>query len=178
MYYIALLAPEAINVQVLEWKHFMRDLFGCVIALKSPAHVTLCSPFWMNSDLQQSLEESIKTFSSAQKGFDVELKNFDSFKPRVIFVHVNESSMLSQLQQGLEAHLLSNPLFPVKKTTKPFHPHITIANRDLGKNDFRRAWDHFWDKKYEASFQANGITLLRHNGLQWEPVYTAFFPLV
>jgi 2'-5' RNA ligase len=175
MYYIAIVAPEAINEQVLQWKHFMRDRFGCTVALKSPAHVTLCSPFWMETALQPDIEKAITIFSSTQKDFSIELNNFGSFKPKVIFVHVEESPDLSQLQQNLETHLSADPLFPIKKTTRDFHPHITIANRDLSKSNFHIAWEFFRDKRYRVFFQGNAITLLKHNGVLWEVIYTASF---
>ena len=178
MYYISIVAPEAINEQVAQWKNFMRDRFGCIVALKSPAHITLASPFWMNASLQGLLEDTIKEFSNNQKNFLIELKDFGSFKPRVIFVRVTESVDSTHLRDSLEEHLLTNPLFPIKKTARPFHPHITVANRDLHKTDFYTAWEYFKNKKYEASFMANGITLMKHNGILWEAVYKASFPVM
>lgn len=178
MYYIAVLAPATINDQVLQWKHFMRDRFGCIVALKSPAHLTLASPFWMNNDLQPVLEQSLEIFSSVRKGFPVRLKNFDSFKPRVIFVHVEASDSLTHLKDDLERDLLLNPLLPIKKTDKDFHPHITIANRDLHKKDFNAAWESFKSKTYEDSFTVTGISLMKHNRVHWEEAYTARFPLM
>jgi 2'-5' RNA ligase len=176
MYYIALVAPEAINDKVIQWKHFMRDRFGCIVALKSPAHITLISPFWMNTDMQSGLENAIKEFSNTRNRFLIELKNFDCFKPRVIFVHVKESDSLSSLETEFNEYLVMNILFPIKNKTKPFHPHLTIANRDLHKKDFTEAWQYFKNKTYKASFLASGITLLRHNGIRWDSAYIAAFP--
>ena len=178
MYYIAILAPEAVNAQVLKWKHFMRDRFGCIVALKSPAHITLVSPFWMKTENHYELEMSLKVFCQLQKTFLIELENFDSFKPRVIFVHVHSSDELTNLSVKLQNHLLSNPGFPINKSARPLHPHITIANRDLKKTDFRDAWEYFKNKKYKASFEATGITLMKHDGDQWQVAYTSGFPLV
>ena len=177
MYYIAIIAPEAIDEQVKSWKLYLRDHFGCIVALKSPAHLTLISPFWMNTELQQALQNSMQEFSSSQHGFTLQLKNFDSFKPRVIFVQVMQSDNLLQLKNILEKHLLAHSQFPIKEA-RAFHPHITLANRDLQKKDFGTAWEHFNKKNYETSFLVEGITLMKHNGLQWEPVHHAIFPLI
>lgn len=98
---------------------------------------------------------------------------FDCFKPRVIFVHVLESKSLKLLQSNLEQFLLSKEAFPIKKTTREYHPHITIANRDLMKHDFAPAWEHFRNKEYESSFEANGMTLMKHDGARWMPIHTA-----
>ena len=178
MYYIAVLTTEDINNQVLQWKHYMRDRFGCTVALKSPAHITLLSPFWMNTGLQKSLEDALDAFSQQQKCFVIELHNFDSFKPRVIFVHIKESPEFIHLAESLEKDLAANRLFPVPKPERPIHPHITIANRDLHKSDFPIAWEFFKKKKYEASFAINCLALMKHNGATWEPAHTAMFPFL
>ena len=176
MYFIAIEAPESINEQVLQWKHFMRDRFRCVVALKSPAHITIVSPFWMKVALQPALENTMNQFSASQTSFPVDLKNFDCFRPRVIFIHVESSALLDSLKSGFENHLLGND-FSIKRETRGFHPHITIANRDLRKKDFAEAWEHFSRKQYITSFIADGITLLKHNGTIWEAVHKASFPL-
>ena len=175
MYYIAIAAPREINEQVLKWKHYMLDNFGCAVALKSPAHITLISPFWMNEIHQHFLETSLEQFSNKQKSFTVELKDFDCFKPRVLFVGVINSPELHQLKTAIEEYLLLFELFPIKKESRPFHPHITIANRDLRKKDFYVAWEHFGKKKYEANFLAREVSLLKHNGAKWEIAFSAAF---
>jgi 2'-5' RNA ligase len=178
MYYIAVVAPPAINDQVLQWKLFMRDRFGCIVALKSPAHITLVSPFWMNKDLQPQLEAALQTFSSDKQTFSIQLRNFDSFKPRVIFIHVEQSSTFARLKDDLENYLLANRSFPIKRETRTFHPHMTIANRDLHKKDFNEAWEYFKNKQYTESFLISGLSLMKHNGTYWEVAYTSNFPLV
>lgn len=177
MYYIAVLAPAKINEQVMQWKHYMRDRFNCIVALKSPAHITLISPFWMDIDLQPVLENVTEDFSRTRRSFSIALNNFDCFKPSVIFVHVEKSDLLESLKTEFETHLLTNTSFHIKTEMRPFCPHITIANRDLHKKDFIEAWQYFKDKTYHASFLANGITVMKHNGVYWDSIYTANFPL-
>ena len=177
MYYIAVLAPDVVNEDVIRWKHFMRDRYGCTVALKSPAHITLVSPFWMKTDLQPMLQETMKEFSATRTGFVTLLKNFGCFQPRVIFVAVEEAEPLLLLQSELEQELLSKKRFIIKPETRPFHPHITVASRDLQKRNFAEAWEYFRNKIYSASFTVNGVTLLRHSGAKWEALHTALFPL-
>lgn len=174
MYYIAILAPGDINEKLLEWKKFMRDHFNCKAALKSPAHITLIIPFWMEGDDQPALENALKTYCDTQRKFDILLSNFNSFKPRVIYVDVMRSGQLAQLRNDLEAFLAKRK-FPVKKSNNEFHPHITIATRDLRKKDFAEAWKHFENKQYEAYFTATGLTIMKHSGTAWSPIYSADF---
>jgi 2'-5' RNA ligase len=168
LYFIAIVAPEAINRLVLEWKQYMLQEFKCKVALKSPAHITLIPPFEMSATGQAALEDAIAAFSLQQQSFSIQLKDFAAFKPRVIYVHVQPNDLLNDLKASLEVNLLKNKQFPIKKEDRPFHPHVTIANRDLRKEDFPLAWLHFQQIGYEVSFTANAISLLQHNGQIWE----------
>jgi 2'-5' RNA ligase len=175
-YFIAIVAPEEINQQVLEWKQYMLQHFNCKVALRSPAHITLIPPFIMADTMQHELEEVLLEFANEQSSFPIQLKNFAAFKPRVLYVHVQPNSLLNDLQASLEAFLLQHKHFPIKKEDRAFHPHVTIANRDLQKEDFPLAWQYFQQMSYEVSFPAYAISLLRHNGQIWEVANS--FPLV
>ncbi|MBO9200776.1 MULTISPECIES: RNA 2',3'-cyclic phosphodiesterase [Niastella] len=175
LHFIAIVTPEEINRKVLQWKFYMRDQFGCKVALKSPAHITLISPFMMPDNLQPGLQELLQPFASREQHFSIQLKNFAAFKPRVIYVDVLPSPRLTEFKTALETTLLQSNRFPVKKEERPFHPHVTIANRDLHKKDFPLAWQHFQQINYEVTFTANAFALLRHNGQIWEIIHS--FPL-
>ena len=175
LHFIAIVAPEDINRKVTEWKNYMRDHFKCKVALKSPAHITLIAPFDMPDNLQAEMQELLLPFAARQQGFPIQLKNFAAFKPRVIYVDALPGERLNELRTALETILLQSNRFPIKKEERPFHPHVTIANRDLRKKDFPLAWQHFQLINYEASFMANAIALLRHNGQVWEIAHS--FPL-
>ncbi len=60
MYFVALVAPPDINADVLKWKNFFKEKFGCTVALKSPAHITLIPPFWMKEESEDDLIAAIK----------------------------------------------------------------------------------------------------------------------
>ena len=173
MYFLAIVAPAQINEQVLKWKHYMREHYGCTVALKSPAHITLVPPFWMDISLEKNLMNDVDAFAAQQHKFEISLKNFDAFKPRVIFVGIEDNDELRELKLALENYL--HLTYPIKKETRPFHPHLTIANRDLRKKDFAPAFEHFNRIEYEVSFPAAGISLLRHNGTEWDVHHISVF---
>ncbi len=168
MYFLAIVAPADINKQVLEWKHYMRDHFGCAVALRSPAHITLIPPFWMNKDLEDALQSDAAQFAQQQNSFEITLHNFDAFKPKVIFVNVDENAALSAFKLSLEDFLVSKQRYPIKKETRPFHPHVTLANRDLRKKDFASAFEHFNKISYQQSFTAQELAIMKHGGSQWD----------
>lgn len=175
MYYIAMVAPEDINKEVLKWKQFMQERYGCSVALKSPAHITLIPPFWMIPDLENDLVNSIKEFSRYQQSFTVQLKDFSAFKPRVIFIDISKNEQLDSLQHSFESIIITTGKYPVKKDNRPFHPHVTLATRDLHKKAFYEAWEIFEKKHYEALWNVKGISLLRHNKKNWEVIFTSQF---
>jgi 2'-5' RNA ligase len=175
MYYIALLAPEEINKDVLKWKKFFRDVYGCTAALKSPAHITLLPPFWMKEEQEASLANAIQQFCRRQESFPVKLSGFSCFSPKVIFVSVERNSNLELLYSSITRYLTGLNKFPLAKDTRPFHPHITLASRDLFKKGFYEAWKIFENKKYEATWTAGSISLMRHNKKNWDAVHTSWF---
>ena len=173
MYYIAIVAPEEINQQVLKWKNYFKENFGCTVALKSPAHITFIPPFWMDGKLENDLIQSVLNFSRSKNKFEIALKDFAAFKPKVIFVDIEKSEKLAEIQKSFSEFILSENKFPLKKDDRPFQPHITIATRDLYKKAFYEAWEVFCKKKYKAPWIVNGVSLLRHNKKNWDVIFTS-----
>jgi 2'-5' RNA ligase len=178
MYFIALVLPEKINDDILKWKLFMKEHFNCVAALRSPTHITLVPPFWMNDDRENKLRDAITQFSQHQVPLEISLKNFAAFKPRVIYADVLSIPQLQTLCSQLFEYLIALDLFPIKKDDRPFHPHVTIATRDLHKKAFQAAWEIFKNKKYEAVAWVEGISLLKHNQKNWDVVFTSQFETI
>jgi 2'-5' RNA ligase len=175
MYYLALIAPDDVDRQVLIWKNRMKDLYQSVVALRSPAHITLIPPFWMNEELEPELIDSIHSFSKTQISSTINMNGFSCFKPSVIFADVLVDHWITELKHALENSLISKNRFPIKKDTRAFHPHITIATRDLHKKQFEEAWKYFENKDYSKTWMANGISLLRHNKKNWDVIFTSQF---
>jgi 2'-5' RNA ligase len=173
MYYVAILAPGEIDQQVLKWKNYFKEHYGCTVALKSPAHVTIVPPFWMKEDLENELIKSIDEFWTGQDTFEINLKGFSTFKPKVIFIDVEKHDALISLRKEFNNFILQKNKFPIEKDDRPFHPHVTLATRDLHKKAFNEAWNVFSEKKYAASWSVNGISLLRHNKKNWNVIFTS-----
>lgn len=173
MYFIALVAPVNINEDILKWKNFFKERYECTVALKSPAHITLIPPFWMKDELESDLINSIKEFSRLKRKFEISLKNFAAFKPRVIYVDVLRTERLNDIHASLNDFILSQNKFQVKKDDRPFLPHVTLATRDLHKKSFYEAWEIFSKKKYEVNWFVSGISLLLHNKKNWDVIFTS-----
>jgi 2'-5' RNA ligase len=51
---------------------------------------------------------------------------------------------------------------------RPYHPHMSVAFRDLSRLHFAKAWEYYSQLSYEREFALKEIYLLRHNGREWE----------
>ena len=59
MYFIVLVLPPLLNEKVLHWKNFMYQRYECKVGLKSPAHITIVPPFWMEEENEKMLLEDV-----------------------------------------------------------------------------------------------------------------------
>lgn len=169
LYFIAIVPPEPVLCEILEFKNHMAKTYGAKAALRSPAHITLHMPFKWKETKEDFLIKSLIFFSSSQHSFELTLQGFGCFKPRVIFINSKENDLLNSLQLRLRTLAKKElNLFNSNYRSHPFHPHITIAFRDLKKELFIPAWEEFKSKIYQVSFMVNAICLLKHNGKRWD----------
>lgn len=170
MFYIAVLCPQEINRKVHQYKLWMREHFGCIVALKSPAHITMIAPFWLPNEEEDSLIKTFNNFQPELSPVEISLNNFAHFSNRVIFVSVNENQQLTTLQKKVEEHFILQFSRNIKAEQRPFHPHITIANRDIKPGDFNKAWQYFSKQKLDESFTSNSISLLKLSPGKWNVI--------
>jgi 2'-5' RNA ligase len=168
-YFIAIVPPPPIYEEALKWKTFFQANFNAKAALRSPPHITLHMPFEWKSAKENLLIDSLASFSNECKSFPIELKNFGSFPPRVIFIQVVENSELRDLQKRLIQYCKSElNLFNANRREQPYHPHLTVAFRDLKKSVFPNAWQVVKDERFQHSFHCKSLALLKHTGKYWE----------
>lgn len=168
LYLIALIPGEELRDQVRELKMEIKDRFNASHALKAPAHITLQMPFRRDESEEHDIVEKLGEFSSEHSPFEVSLNGFDAFPPRVIFLEVTNHKPIKELHSALNDFLKTQLGFIQKEINDEIHPHMTIATRDLSKNMFHRAWPDFENRSFEATFRADHLHLLKHNGKHWE----------
>jgi 2'-5' RNA ligase len=175
MYYVAIVCPEELNNKVHSFKLWMQEKFGCKVALKSPAHITLIPPFWLDLEKEGLLLQALHGFESSLHSVTVELNGFDHFSNRVIFIDIKPNGHLATVRQEAEEHFRNKLGSLIKKETRSFAPHITIANRDLKPGDFIKAWQHFSVMPFEEKFISNNISLLKLIDGKWIVVGKGLF---
>lgn len=174
MYFIAVVLPGHLDEKVLEYKKWMKETYGCKVGLKSPAHITIAPPFWMEEEKEARLLHDLSTVAQQISTFTLTTANFSAFKTRTIFVAVEESRLLLALKKTSD-NFFRHTDYKIKIESRPFHPHITIATRDLHKGDFADSWAHFQNKELKETFEATGLSLLKHNGRAWDVIFTEPF---
>ena len=92
---------------------------------------------------EKALVDTLQLFSSDIDTLKIHLNGFSHFGKRVLFVKVNENPALEEVKKQVENHFskVFNDVF--KKGDRTFHPHVTIANRDIKPSDFLTAWEYF-----------------------------------
>jgi 2'-5' RNA ligase len=174
MYFVAIVLPEELDKKVLRYKQYMFEKFGSAVGLKSPAHITLIPPFWMEPGKEEQLIKDIEGFSSFNS-YVAQTDNFSAFKLRTIFIALAPNEAFSQLKKSVDEFFRNNQHYKIKVDERPFHPHITIATRDLHKKDFAEAWPYFAEKKFQEEWMVKGISVLRHNKKNWDVIFTSQF---
>jgi 2'-5' RNA ligase len=169
LFYIAVMCPAEINDRVTVMKNWMKDQYGCVAASKSPAHLTIVPPFRAEDEMEANLLDFVSTFNIGVVPFEIRLNGYGNFDSRVLFVKVDESQALMQLERDamteFEQHFPSI-IFGIKP---PFHPHVTIATRDIPEGKLSEAKAHFEaTQPFDEVFTVNGLRLVKLVNGTWE----------
>lgn len=150
----ALTALEAIKQEIFEAHHIKG-------ALRSPAHITLHRPFeWPNAK-EEKLINALHNFDFGPE-FTVPVRNFAWFEPRVLFADVIRTAELDDLHARISRYCQKElKLLNEVNDRRGFHPHITLAFRDLKKPQFYALQEEFRERSLHLDFSAKGITLLK-----------------
>ena len=130
-YFIAIVPPEPLLSSIREIKQAVFDDYGTKGALRSPAHITLHMPFSWEEEKEEKLIAELSDFRD-QAAFKIRLKDYGCFEPRVVFINVPQNASLAALQQSLVKHVKQRlQLFNQSDDMRGFHPHVTVAFRDI-----------------------------------------------
>jgi len=176
-FFIALLPPGEIQNYTNEIKEYFAQNYQSQGAKNSPPHITLQPPFEWQLDAVPVLEQALSTFAQTQTPMTITLKGFGAFAPRVIYINILKTPELLTLQKALMTYLeTSLGIVHPDPQSRPFVPHMTVAFRDLTESNFRAAWSEFQDRQLEFEFTASQLTLLIHDGKQWN--FSTEFPFL
>ncbi|MCC3404938.1 MAG: 2'-5' RNA ligase family protein [Microcoleus sp. PH2017_10_PVI_O_A] len=167
-FFIALVPPPDLQNHITQIKLYFAEHYNSRGALNSPPHITLQPTFeWPAADVPK-LEESLKRFSANRQPIPVTLSGFAAFAPRVIYAGVVKSPQLLEMQTDLMSYVAAKlGIVDRISQTRPFVPHMTVAFRDLTKENFQTAWLESAARELHFEFTAAELTLLVHDGSRW-----------
>ena len=156
------------------WKEYFAEHHNSKAALKSPPHITLHMPFKWRTQNEEQIIKLLEKVTSEHQSFTIGLSGFSAFAPRVIFIDMKENIELRKLQVDLVTDTRKElKIFNDNYKERGFHPHMTVAFRDLKKPEFFKAWKKFENEEFSGEFVVAHLCLLKHNGSTWD-VYKRF----
>jgi len=166
-YFIAIIPPEKILERVELIKQQLFEEHRIKGALRTPAHITLHRPFEWKEEKENDLIHSLAEFRF-NGAFSVELKNYNCFQPRVIYIDVVKTENLNNLHLKLKGYAKRElNLLNEDEDMRGFCPHMTIASRDLKKQLFYKLWDSYKNAEFYEKFEFSGFSLLKLDA-KWE----------
>ena len=170
MYFVAIVCPPELDKKILKFKKWVKDRYGPVVALKSPAHITLIHSFWLDESREMNLQNTFERFKFEVGELEIQLDGFSFFCKRTLFIRVHKDPTLSKLKQLVGNHFATSFGDAIKIGDQPFQPHVTIANRDIKPGDFEKAWQHFEKIKFAEKFCCSAISLLKLVAGKWQVI--------
>jgi len=168
-YFFAVLPTTPIVNEIIAFQKEIETSFGSIHAQKTPPHVTIIPPFNCGEGKLRDLIEKTSLFLNNISIIDLKiyLDNFQRFEGRTLFIDVAKNEPFENLCKELK--LLFNQQKIIKQRVEKhfFIPHITIANKDIKKRDFRMAWEDFKKRNYQRGFNLETLTVLELVEEKW-----------
>ena len=163
---IAIVLPEPLASYVREQQVFISETWGCRHALRTPPHITLIQPLKLTAPEYLIVESIVGEITQRQSSFVLNVNGFGAFKPRVIYIKPDLPAELKLLQSNLEKEI-SKSLPGKLDNDRSFHPHITLAHRDVKMELFPEMWRYFKNKELKLSVPIEEVSILDHTTKGW-----------
>lgn len=168
-HFIGVLLPDDLTCVVEECRRYMNRTYGCRSGHATPVHVTLVPPFALPRDYTtEDVVEALLRGVPQDFSFSARTENFGAFGDRTLFAAVRPAPEWNRLKNAAETALRG--AFPgcLRKDPRPFHPHITVANRDIPPGASTAALRVLNGKKFEEDFPVDNMTVFVRKGGGWE----------
>ncbi|UZD21729.1 2'-5' RNA ligase family protein [Algoriphagus halophytocola] len=166
-YFLALVPEGKIQDEATALKYELKDAFNVKYALKSPAHVTMKMPFVYNEAKEGVLLAKLRQFTQEFHSMKIQVDGVETFGQRVIFLGIAADADLISFQQELKLYCKRELNLVDELSDRNFHPHMTIAFKDLKKNNFQQVLDFAKAKAIQGVFEAQHLCLLKRESGRW-----------
>lgn len=172
-YLLVLQLSAEVSEEIKVYKDAFKRTYDFPNAIVTRPHLTLMK-FFQYESYEELIIKKIQQLSETVQPFDVQLKDFGTFH-HTIYVEVKTVRPILEL-----VHKRKNELKPFLNEPKYVFitkkPHITIV-RGLMESQCRTAWQHWCFKRYQRTFKAVHMTLLRRQSdhVSYEKISTFHF---
>jgi len=175
-YFIAIVPEGEIQENATAVKLQLKEKFNLKYALKSPAHVTLKMPFLWNEAKENLLISRLEAFFLDQSPFGLTFKGIGKFGKRVIYIKVKDQPELVKLQSNLTMMCKTDLKLKVELSDFAYHPHMTLAFKDIKKPLFLDYFDFLKSKGFSGAMEVGQAVLLKKEDRQWVAYKTFRLP--
>ena len=176
-YLIAILPPADILHEVIRFQQQIEQKFHATHAQKVPPHITIIPPFECEAEKLEVFIPALQAFlhKKTQQVIEIRLNGFQHFASRTLFISCDKNEAFDFFCKAIKQLFNQQKIIKQREEKHFFIPHITLANKDLKKSDFKIVWAYFKNMSYERSFQLNAITILQYDGNRWKTDQTLNF---
>jgi len=128
-------------------------------------------PFLYKENKIDQVSLSLKEALEERPSFEITFEGIAAFRNRQIYLKVSSNEFLTKIQRDIALWMKRHfNIFNANYRDYPYHPHLTIAFRDLKKVYFDIAFQYYMDLNYEASFTVSEISMLKLMADRWETI--------
>lgn len=167
-FFIAILPPDAILNEVVAFQKEIEKAYGSKHAQNAPPHITIIPPFEATVVEVETLIGVLSKSNLDNNSIDIHLDGFQNFDHRTLFVDIAKNEALERFCKAVKQLFNQQKIIPQRVEKHFFVPHITIANKDLKKKDFKLALLEFKQRDYQRKFLLNEMVILRFEDRKWE----------
>ena len=169
-YLLCIIPPPTINSEIIGFQQEIENDFGAIHAQNAPPHITIIPPFDCTSEKLEQFKLTLKDYlkSRETQKIIIQLDGFQRFESRTLFVDVAKNEAFKQFCKSIKQLFNRQKIIKYREEKHFFVPHITLANKDLKKRDFKLAWEKFKSREYQENFKLDSLVMLQHDGNKWQ----------
>ena len=169
-HFIGVLLPENLTQRLDGYRKYMNQQYGCRSGHGTPIHVTLVPPFKLadkltTNDIAEALAQMV--IDKKWHTFNAKIDGFDAFGDRTLFAKVLPSAVWTAFRAAVCSAVAATSPGAVRKDTRPFQPHITVANRDIPPGASTEALEYLNQLELKAVFPVDNITIFERKDKRW-----------
>lgn len=169
-HFIGVILPEDLTQRLEGYRRFMGQKYNCKSGFGTPIHVTLVPPFQLpapctTSDIAAALSQMVK--DKKWHSFRAKIEGFDAFGDRTLFAKVISSAVWTAFRAAVYSAVAAAIPGAVRKDTRPFQPHITVANRDIPPGASTEALEYLNELELKTTFPVDNITIFERKEKRW-----------